>query len=303
MEKHKPPVHGDKDENMLLVVIVKLRFVKDNAFTVRVFMGKLTFILDGLQRILLVLSLDKVYLNLFYFYRTNSSKFENDQKVHLHHTHFCSYPLINFEGTTRNFLTASCHVFFLESHVTNFEDYGYTFICHMGNEDRKVLKKNVTSMHYDKEKEIEINGGAGEIGIKVFRVAQWKAKCKNYFNRYYKTSSIIAVPSDRDRIMNAFSFLCSENQGRGFVFKNYDIAKHLEFLGYDKATLKAKLGQTQTRKYTSYVAYVEQKNVIYICEKILNGSNMSQCLNNISVFIKYFLTLYNRELETSGGML
>ena len=90
MEKHKPPVHGDKDENMLLVVIVKLRFVKDNAFTVRVFMGKLTFILDGLQRILLVLSLDKVYLNLFYFYRTNSSKFENDQKVHLHHTHFCS---------------------------------------------------------------------------------------------------------------------------------------------------------------------------------------------------------------------
>ena len=170
----------------------------------------------------------------------------------------------------------------------------------MGNEDRKVLKKNVTSMHYDKEKEIEINGGAGEIGIKVFRVAQWKAKCKNYFNRYYKTSSIIAVPSDRDRIMNAFSFLCSENQGRGFVFKNYDIAKHLEFLGYDKATLKAKLGQTQTRKYISYVAYVEQKNVIYICEKILNGSNMSQCLNNISVFIKYFLTLYNRELETSG---
>ena len=169
----------------------------------------------------------------------------------------------------------------------------------MGNEDRKVLKKNVTSMHHDKEKEIEINGGAGEIGIKIFKASKWKEKCEKYFNRYYKAARIIAVPSDRGRIINAFSFLCSENQGRGFVFKNYDIVKHLEFLGYDKATLKAKLGQTQTGKCISYVAYVEQKNVIYICEKVLNGSNMSQCLNNISVIIKYFLTLYNRELQKS----
>ena len=107
------------------------------------------------------------------------------------------------------------------------------------------------------------------------------------------------MPSDRDRIIDAFSSLCSENPGRGFVFKNYDIEKHLEFLGYDKATLRAKLGQTQTSKCISYVAYVEQKNVIYICEKVLNGSNMSQCLNNISVIIKYFLTLYNRELQKS----
>ena len=169
----------------------------------------------------------------------------------------------------------------------------------MGNEDRKVLKKNVTSMHHDKEKEIEINGGAGEIGIKIFKASKWKEKCEKYFNRYYKAARIIAVPSDRGRIINAFSFLCSENQGRGFVFKNYDIVKHLEFLGYDKAALKAKLGQTQTGKCISYVAYVEQKNVIYICEKVLNGSNMSQCLNNISVIIKYFLTLYNRELQKS----
>ena len=169
----------------------------------------------------------------------------------------------------------------------------------MGNEDRKVLKKNVTSMHHDKEKEIEINGGAGEIGIKIFKASKWKEKCEKYFNRYYKAARIIAVPSDRGRIINAFSFLCSENQGRGFVFKNYDIVKHLEFLGYDKATLKAKLGQAQTGKCISYVAYVEQKNVIYICEKVLNGSNMSQCLNNISVIIKYFLTLYNRELQKS----
>ena len=57
----------------------------------------------------------------------------------------------------------------------------------MGNEDRKVLKQNVASMLRDNEKEIEINGGAGEIGIKVVKVTQWENKSKSYFNRYYKT--------------------------------------------------------------------------------------------------------------------
>ena len=42
----------------------------------------------------------------------------------------------------------------------------------MGNEDRKALMENVTSMPRDYEKKVEINGGAGEKGIKVVRVAQ-----------------------------------------------------------------------------------------------------------------------------------
>ena len=96
----------------------------------------------------------------------------------------------------------------------------------MGNEDRKMLKQNVPSIPSYSEKEIEIYGGAGELGIKVFKVDQWKTKCRSYFNRYFKTSAVISVPSDEDMIMDTLSSVCSDNKSRGFVFKNYDIAKH-----------------------------------------------------------------------------
>ena len=170
----------------------------------------------------------------------------------------------------------------------------------MGNEDRKALKRNVASMHPNNNKEIEINGGAGEIGKKVVKVAQWKTKCKSYFNRYYKTSNIIMVPSDGDTIMNTLSSLSSDSKGRGFVFKNYDIAKHLEFLGYAKVPLRTNLGVKPTSKNTSYIAYAEQKNAMFICEKVSKGSNINQCLKNIAAMVKYFLTLYDREIRATG---
>ena len=170
----------------------------------------------------------------------------------------------------------------------------------MGNEDRKVLKQSVASMPRDTEKEIEIHGGAGELGVKVFKGEQWKIKCKRYFNRYFKTSSIISGPSDEDMIMNTLSSVCSDNKSRGFVFKNYDIAKHLEFLGYDKVALKEKLSAALKKKSISYIAYIEQKNVIFICEKATNGSNIDQCLKNIALMVKYFLTLYDKEIQASG---
>ena len=187
----------------------------------------------------------------------------------------------------------------LESHVINFEDYGYTLFCHMANEDMKVLKQDVAFMPHDTKKEIEIHRGAGELGIKVFKVAHWKTKCKSYFNRYYKTSNNIMVPSEGDIIMNTLSSFCSDSKGRGFVFKSYHIAKHLEFLGYNKEPLKEKLGVAVTSQSISYIAYSEEKNVIFICEKVMNGSNMHQSSKNIAVMIKYFLTLYHRELQAS----
>ena len=176
-------------------------------------------------------------------------------------------------------------------------DYGYTFICHMEHEDRKALKQNVASIPCDNEKEIEIHVGAGDIGIKVFGMTCWKMKCKNYFNRYYKTSNFIMVPSDGDIIMNAFSFLFSESKSRGFVFKNYDIVKHLEFLGYTKVPL---LGAAPTSRNISYIAYIEQKNAIFICEKVSNGSGMHQCLKNITAMVKYVLTLFDKEIQASS---
>ena len=162
------------------------------------------------------------------------------------------------------------------------------------------MKRSIASMPHDNENEIEIHGGAGELGIKVFKGEQWKTKCKSYFNRYFKTSSIIMVPSDGDMIMNTLSSVCSDSEGRGFVFKDYDIAKHLEFLGYDKVALKEKLGMAPTSKSISYIAYIEQKNAVLICEELSNGSNIHQCLKDIALKVKCFLTLYDRDIYASG---
>ena len=170
----------------------------------------------------------------------------------------------------------------------------------MRHEDRKALKQNIVSMPRDNEREIEMNRGAGELGKKVFKVAEWKSKCESYFNRYFKTLSIILVPSDSDAIMDTLSFLCTDNKSRGFIFKNYNIAKHLEFLGFNKETLIEQLGEIQMSKKISYIAYVEQKNVILICQKVEKGLHTHQCLKNIATMVKYFLTLYNREIQKSG---
>ena len=167
----------------------------------------------------------------------------------------------------------------------------------MGNEDRKALKENVASVVCDNEKEIEVHDGASEIRIKVFKVAQWKSKCKSYFNRYYKTSSSIVVPSDKDIVMGRLNFLCSESKGRWFVFKNYDIVKYLEFLGYTKMPL---LETIPASKNISYIAYIEQTNVLLICEKVSEVSSMYQCSKNIATMIKYLLILYDREIQASG---
>ena len=169
----------------------------------------------------------------------------------------------------------------------------------MRNEDRKVLKQSVSSIPRDNKKEIEIHGGAGELGVKVFKGAQWKIKCKRYFNRYFKISSIISVPSDGDMIMDTLSSVCSDNKSRGFVFKNYDIAKHLDFLGYDKVALKEKLGAALSNRSISYIACIGQKNVIFICE-VSDGSNINQCLKSITLMVKYFLILYDNEIQASG---
>ena len=108
-------------------------------------------------------------------------------------------------------------------------------------------------MLLDKEKNVWIDRGAGEKGITVFKDVQWKSKCRSYFNRYYKTSrNIVVPPSDGDKIMNALSFLCSETSGRGFVFKNYDMVKHLKFLGYCEDELEVALGKLRTSKIFIY---------------------------------------------------
>ena len=170
----------------------------------------------------------------------------------------------------------------------------------MGNENVKFLKQSVASIPRDNDKEIEIDGGAGEMGKNIFKVSHWKTQCRDYFNRYFKTSPVIVGPSDKDIIMNTLCSVCSGSKSRGFVFKNYDITKHMDFLGYNKGLLVANLGAAPTSQSISYIAYIEQKNVIFICEEVSNGANICQSSKNIAVMVKRFLTLYNMEIQASG---
>ena len=170
----------------------------------------------------------------------------------------------------------------------------------MRYEDRKALMKIIASLVHDNEKTIEVFGGASELGKKVFKVAQWKTKCKSYFNRYFKTSRIIVVPSGRDIIMNTLTLICSENTGRGFVFKNYNIGKHLELLGYTKAAEGAHFEAKPTSKIIPYIAFIERMNVVFLCAKVSNSTSIPQSLKNIAVMVKYFLILNDKEIYASG---
>ena len=170
----------------------------------------------------------------------------------------------------------------------------------MGNENVKILKQSVASIPRDNDKEIEIDGGAGEMGKNIFKVSHWKTQCRSYFKRHFKSSPVIVGPSDKDKIMNTLCSVCSGSKSRGFVFKNYDITKHMDFLGYNKGLLVANLGAAPTSQSISYIAYIEQKNVMFICEEVSNGANICQSSKNIAVMVKRFLTLYNMEIQASG---
>ena len=99
-------------------------------------------------------------------------------------------------------------------------------------------------------------------------------------------------------IMNTLTVACSDKNGRGFVFKNYNIAKHLEFLGYKEHL--AKIGTTLNKSVISYLAYIQQKNLIILCEKMMNGCNVTKCQENITNYVEYFITLYNKKLQGTG---
>ena len=150
----------------------------------------------------------------------------------------------------------------------------------------------------DDQKLISIMKGAGNIGNMVIKLTEWEMECKSYFNRYFKSFNVITGPSDEDMIMNTLTEACSDNNGSGFVFKNYNIAKHLEFLGYKKHL--AKTGTTLNKSVISYLAYIQQKNLIILCEKMINGCDVIKCLKNITNYEEYFITLYNKKLHRTG---
>ena len=170
----------------------------------------------------------------------------------------------------------------------------------MGNENRRTLKYNIASIPGGNLKQIEIIRGTGKIGIEVIKLEDWKNNCNEYFNRYYKSSKFISVPSENDLIVSTLCQVCSKKNSRGFVFKNYNIAKHLEFCEYDKDSLNSKFGITVANSNTSYLAYIEQKNVILLCERMVKKSSMNQHFSYITAFVKYLLILYKDSIQITN---
>ena len=170
----------------------------------------------------------------------------------------------------------------------------------MKSEDRRTLLTNISDMTRDEKKTLEINRGGGTIGKEYIKLAGWKDECTRYFASYYKSLDIITVPSDRDTIMTTLYELCSRNVGRGFIFKNYDMINHLEFLGFDKNLLVKNLMTKLTTNFPTYLAYIERKKVILICGKTVNSNNPNQCVENIVTSVKCFLTLYGEIIQGNG---
>ena len=162
----------------------------------------------------------------------------------------------------------------------------------MQNEDRRTLLTNISDMTRDEKKTLEINRGAGTIGKEYIKLAGWKDECTRYFASYYKSRDIITVPSDRDTIMTTLYELCSRNAGRGFIFKNYDMINHLDFLGYDKNLLAKHFMTRLTTNFPTYLAYIERKKIILICGRT--------CVQNIVTSVKCFLTLYGEIIQVNG---
>ena len=177
---------------------------------------------------------------------------------------------------------------------------GYSIICHMESKDTKQFMSNITDITRDEQNIIERKNVFGKIGTELYERADWESKCKRLFNKKFKALKIITNTPDMDAIMKTLSKLSSENNGRVLVFKNYDMVNHLVFLGYRKALLDKKLGTMSTKKdVTTYFAYIEQINVIFICHKIKVDNNVDQHMKNVTTSIAYFLTLYNKKIKSS----
>lgn len=169
----------------------------------------------------------------------------------------------------------------------------------MGKRDPESLMFDMSAITPDDTRMIKFKDVCGKIGTKICTRAKWEEKCRYLYDEKYKDSKGIMIPSGTDKIMRTLSKLCAENQGRGFVFKNYDMVAHLEFLQYDRAVIDRQLGTVLKNEIITYLAYIEKKNIIFMCYSIKAGSPVSQYINSLTTSITYFLTLYSKIIEST----
>ena len=170
----------------------------------------------------------------------------------------------------------------------------------MERENLEMLLSDMFSLTRDDDKLMTILRGAGKKGKEVIRLADWKKECRSYLSRYYKNSNFIFGPSDVDTIIDILSGVCNNNSWEGFLFKDYDIIKHFEFLGYDKKFLEIKFGTALPNGIISYLTYIKQKNVILVSKKNMTGQKDNEYMDNAVFLVKLFISLYCKDLQDTG---
>ena len=168
----------------------------------------------------------------------------------------------------------------------------------MGKKNTRQFMSNISDVTHDDKGTIVTKNAPGKIGTVWYKSAVWEEKCKLIFGRRYKDlNTILNVQANVDPIINTLSKL-SSRKGGVFVFKNYDMLKHLVFLGYEENLLCQKFGLLPLNDTSTYLAYIEERKKIFVCHNIKASTNVNQHMMNVKISIAYFLTLFSKKIKS-----
>ena len=170
----------------------------------------------------------------------------------------------------------------------------------MLNEDTMDFMSNISDIIRPVKNTVRIKNVFGKVGTEFYNPKDWEKRCKRLFDKECKDLKAISnIKNNVDPVIDTLSKL-SSSKGRVFVFKNYDMVKHLKLLGYETTLLDKKLGSVPLNDISTYLAYVEEKRTVFICHKVDAGSNMVHHMKNVETYIAYFLTLHSKKIKSTG---
>ena len=159
------------------------------------------------------------------------------------------------------------------------------------------FRSSISDITSNDKSTLVIKNVPGKVGAELYERADWERKCNCLFDKSFKDLNAISnIQTNVDPIIDTLSKL-SSSKYRVFVFKNYDMVKHLTCLGYDKALLHEKLGYVSLDDISTYLSYAEEKKTIFICHKVKADSNVDQHMRNVTTSIACFLTLYKKKIQ------
>ena len=198
--------------------------------------------------------------------------------------------------------------FVLGSH--EFPYRGFTFFCHVKNDEDDLLDQMAKSSKNDKEL-LPIYRGGGKKSDKV-KLSDWTKESASYFDKFFAKRSndndIICVPQHgphEDEVMRTLKNWCQlRNRQQALVVQNFDLSKHMKLLkepNYDFMNFKNGMNRPPC-----YLVYNFNENFIfYLCRNKDDKTNknleelMSHCVSDLLLLVN----LYQDELSLSGAKI